>query len=407
MWFTLLNGVGRFDPPNAPPDPNRLRLDLDAQSITLDPRPNSLDLHAQLSDPVAPRKARYRYRLVGEAEDFSEWSPDPRIPLSNVPPGAYRLEIEAEDRYGRRAKPISIEVVARAHPWESWPFRFAAALLALGGAYVLYQRRVRAIEQDRLALAAAVTAGRADLEAANQRLQELSLTDMLTGLRNRRYFSEVMEDELRLLKRRFAERTKSDDPNRDAVFFLLDLDRFKTVNDLFGHSGGDTVLQHTARRLESLLRRTDRLIRWGGEEILVISLDCRRNEAKDLAARILATIAGEPYPIGPEGGIHITTSIGWAAYPFAIDGGTAQAEDVVRLADRGLYRAKRAGRNCAVGISPVAEDPSQGGAPLGAVEVLEELGYPVIFTTVKGPTLKGHSVESLRGSGGSGPVPRP
>ncbi|HMT20056.1 MAG TPA: diguanylate cyclase [Promineifilum sp.] len=65
---------------------------------------------------------------------------------------------------------------------------------------------------------------------------------MLTGLRNRRYFSEVVEDELRLLKRRYDERHSGGDPNRDAVFFLLDLDRFKTVNDLFGHAGGDLTV---------------------------------------------------------------------------------------------------------------------------------------------------------------------
>jgi diguanylate cyclase (GGDEF)-like protein len=384
MWFTLLNGIGRFDPPNAPPEPSRLRLDLEAQSVTLDPRPNSVDLHAQLSDPVAPRKARYRYRLVGESDVFSDWSSDTHIPLSNVPPGVFRLEVEAEDRYGRQARPISLEVVARAHTWETWPFRAGVVILALGGVYALYQGRVRAIEQERLDLAAAVKAGRADLEAANQRLQELSLTDMLTGLRNRRYFSEVVEDELRLLKRRYDDRTRDGDPNRDAVFFILDLDRFKAVNDRFGHAGGDAVLQTTARRLESLLRRTDRLIRWGGEEFLVISLDCRRSEAGELAARILAAISTEPYPIGPEGGIRMTTSIGWAAYPFSIDGTAAQAKDVVRLADQGLYRAKRAGRNCAVGVAPAGRDRDDATAPLSAVEVPEELGYPVVFTTVRG-----------------------
>ena len=400
LWFTLLNGVGRFDPPTAPPAPNRLRLDLGMENVILAPRPNSIDLHAQLSDPVAGRKARYRFRLIGATEEWSQWSSDPHIPLSNVPPGAYRLEVEAEDRYGRKSGPVSIPVAARGHGWESWPVRIAAILAAMGGAYVLYQWRMRAIELERLALAEAVKAGRADLEVANQRLQELSLTDMLTGLRNRRYFSEVVEDELRLLKRRFDERRGSGDPNRDALFFLLDLDRFKTVNDLFGHAGGDAVLQETARRLAALLRRTDRLIRWGGEEFLVVSLDCQRSEASEMASRILSAISREPYPIGPEGGIRITTSIGWAAYPYSIDGAEPHPEDVVRLADRGLYRAKRAGRNCAVGISPAVDGP-----PAGPVEILKDLGIPVTFTMVKGlPRDGGIALESLRGSG---PVPRP
>ena len=399
FWFTLLNGIGRLDPPTEPPAPSRLRLDQE-EAIILTPRPNSIDLHAQLSDPVASRKARYRYRLLGQGDEWSEWSSDPHIPISNVAPGEYRLEVEAEDRYGRQSSPVSLEIEAAAHWWESWPFRSMALLAGLSGAYGLYLWRVRAIELERLALAAAVKAGRADLEAANQRLQELSLTDMLTGLRNRRYFSEVVDGELRLLKRRFDERGSSGDPNRDALFFLLDLDRFKTVNDLFGHAGGDAVLQETARRLSSLLRRTDRLIRWGGEEFLVVSLDCQKSEAPEMAARILSAISEQPYPVGPDGGLRITTSIGWAAYPFSLSGAEPHPEDVVRLADRGLYRAKRAGRNCAVGISPAVDGP----ITAGPVEVLKDLGIPVVFTTVKGVQREGgEPLGSLRGSG---PIPR-
>jgi diguanylate cyclase (GGDEF)-like protein len=275
----------------------------------------------------------------------------------------------------------------------------------MGFFHALYRQRVRAIEQDKIALAAAVRAGRADLEAANRTLQELSLTDMLTGLRNRRYFSEVVEDEIRLLKRRFDERHSSGDPNRDAVFFLLDLDRFKTVNDLFGHAGGDAVLKESARRLEALLRKTDRLIRWGGEEFLVLSLDCQRREAPEMAARMMAAISTEPYPIGPEGGVHITTSVGWAAYPFSIEESETHPEEVVRLADRGLYRAKRAGRNCAAGIVPVAEAPLPGGTLTGTIELLRDLGISVTFTIVRGePRKAGHDLSTFRDSG---PVRRP
>jgi diguanylate cyclase (GGDEF)-like protein len=275
-----------------------------------------------------------------------------------------------------------------------------SGLLALGALYWLYVRRVRSIERDRLELEAAVKAGRADLEAANQRLQELSLTDVLTGLRNRRYFSEVVEDEIRLLKRRYDERHSSGDPNRDAVFFLLDLDRFKTVNDLFGHAGGDAVLKETARRLNALLRKTDRFIRWGGEEFLVLSLDCQRSEAPEMARRIMKAISSEPYPVGPPGGIHITTSIGWASYPFPASGVEPHPEDVVRLADRGLYRAKRAGRNCAVGILPLGEAELPGGKLTNTVELLKDLGMTVSFTLVRGePRSAGQDLGSMRDSG--------
>jgi diguanylate cyclase (GGDEF)-like protein len=405
VWFTLLNGIGLLDPPNAPPEPSPLRLSPRIDSLTLSPRPNQIDLYAELSDPVAARKARYRFRLLGQTETWSEWSGDPHIPLVNVPPGEYRLEIEAEDRYGRRGQALSVAVRARGHFWESWSFRITSLLLSLGGVYLLYGRRVRAIEQDRLDLAAAVGAGRADLEVANQRLQELSLTDMLTGLRNRRYFSEVVEDELRLLKRRYDERHSGGDPNRDAVFFLLDLDRFKTVNDLFGHAGGDLVLKETARRLNALLRKTDRFIRWGGEEFLVLSLDSQRSEAPEMAARMMSAISHEPFPVGPAPGIHITTSLGWAAYPFLVDGAEPHPEDVVRLADRALYRAKRAGRNCAVGAIPALAQVEATGTSPATVELLKDLGISVTFTMVRGETRPSdRGLDSLRESG---PVRRP
>lgn len=405
FWFTLLNGIGLLDPPNAPPEPGRLHLEPSLDSFVLEPRPNSLDLHVELSDPVAPGKARYRHRLTGQSDQWSEWSNDPHVPLANLAPGEYRLEVEAEDRYGRRSSPLSLVVMAKAHLWESWPARIGALMLALGLAYAVYQGRVRAIEQERRDLAAAVKAGRADLEVANQRLQELSLTDVLTGLRNRRYFSEVVEDEIRLLKRRYDERAASGDPNRDAVYFVLDLDRFKTVNDRFGHAAGDAVLKETGRRLQALLRKTDRLIRWGGEEFLILSMDSQRSEAPEMAARIMGAISREPYAVGPPEGIHVTTSMGWAAYPFSGPEAEPHPGDVVRLADRALYRAKQAGRNCAVGITPVGNETPAGDSRTGAVEALDDLGISVSFTMVQGPS--GALGQDLSSLGGTAPTRRP
>jgi predicted signal transduction protein with EAL and GGDEF domain len=119
----------------------------------------------------------------------------------------------------------------------------------------------------------------------------------------------------------------------------------------------------------------------------------------------MAALSTEPFEVGPPGGLFITTSIGWAAYPFSQPDVAPQPEDVVRLADRALYRAKRAGRNCAVGITPASQEPLEGGMRTGTVELLKDLGISVTFTMVKGqPRAAGQDLTSLRGTG---PVRRP
>ena len=160
------------------------------------------------------------------------------------------------------------------------------------------------------------------------------------------------------------------------------------------------MLKETARRLEKLLRKTDRLVRWGGEEFLVLSLDCRRAEASDLAMRIITAVSGQPFAVGPPGGIAVTTSIGWAAYPFSAAHSDLQPEDAVRLADRALYRAKRGGRNCAVGIVDTEDPVGQDGKLTGTVEILRDFGFSVGFRLARGAAQTGgKNIESLQGSG--------
>jgi hypothetical protein len=142
------------------------------------------------------------------------------------------------------------------------------------------------------------------------------------------------------------------------------------------------------------------LIRWGGEEFLVLSLDCQRNQAPEMASRMMSAISSVPFPVGPPEGIHITTSIGWAAYPFSTGKVEPHPEDVVRLADRALYRAKRAGRNCAVGISQAQGPVPVEGGTTGTVEILKDLGIAVTFTVVKGlPRTLGQDLAALADSG--------
>jgi diguanylate cyclase (GGDEF)-like protein len=225
--------------------------------------------------------------------------------------------------------------------------------------------------------------GRA-LSRMNSVLQEASITDPLTGARNRRFFDETIAADVDHVLRAYGDR--HDDNTRDLVFYLIDADNFKEVNDWFGHTVGDKVLVEMARRVSTAIRNSDVLVRWGGEEFLVVSRYTNRREAEILASRVLFAVGDTPFVIeGLEESIVQKCSVGWAAFPFVPEQPEAVSyEEVLSLADRALYVAKAQGRNRAVGMSPGKESWSiapglqrlTARAP-GSVEARHTLGHGI------------------------------
>jgi len=139
------------------------------------------------------------------------------------------------------------------------------------------------------------------------------------------------------------------------IFALIDIDRFKRVNDELGHAAGDKLLQEIAKRIDSVKRGTDDLVRWGGEEFLLVCRSTDREHAPMLFARVLGAIRDVPFDVGNGVEVHKTCSIGWAAFPWLRDDvGHLSVENVIELADKALYVAKREGRNRTVGLVPAA-----------------------------------------------------
>jgi len=172
-----------------------------------------------------------------------------------------------------------------------------------------------------------------DLESLNQRLDEISRHDTLTGLSNRR---DMME-KLALLKAR------ADRNGTPLSMLMIDMDHFKTINDNQGHDLGDRVLQKVAGILKARLRAQDLLARWGGEEFLIALADTDHNGALRAAEQFRAAVE--------DGGLSSAS----AAMPVTITVGVAQyqpGEDLQSLitrADDQLYVGKRAGRNRVAG----------------------------------------------------------
>ncbi len=175
------------------------------------------------------------------------------------------------------------------------------------------------------------------LRGAMQASLQMAVTDVLTGLHNRRY----LDNHLGLL---FHEGTR----NRPLAALILDIDRFKAINDSYGHEAGDEVLRAFADRVRLHTRPIDIVARYGGEEIVVILPDAGMAEARAIAERIRERIEATPFEVLRQTrSLPVTVSIG-VAVRAAGDGSPG---DVLRRADDALYEAKAAGRNRVVTLA--------------------------------------------------------
>ena len=145
------------------------------------------------------------------------------------------------------------------------------------------------------------------------------------------------------------------DPDRedtDIIFILIDLDRFKSINDTYGHDAGDRILRQVADTLRRVCRRSDFVVRWGGEEFLVVARFTDRKRTFDASERIRLSVEETPFDLGEERELRITCSIGVACFPFiGTFTGEMTWEQVLAVADQGLLAAKASGRNATVLVS--------------------------------------------------------
>lgn len=174
------------------------------------------------------------------------------------------------------------------------------------------------------------------LRQANGQLAHMAERDGMTGLLNRRAMTGWI-----------ATRPLPDMTSPGALL-VLDIDRFKQVNDNYGHAAGDAVIVEVAHRLAAQLREGDRLARWGGEEFIIYAEHVSAQQLPALAARLLHCVADTPVQT-PAGPLHVSASLGMTRYPLAGDA-PRDWEAHLAVADQALLRAKRSGRRgaCAV-----------------------------------------------------------
>jgi len=293
-----------------------------------------------------PKSARLRYMLEGYDRDWRDL-PDVkyrRANYTNLPPGDYTFKVRGANDRGSWSEQ---EAVHRFRvPARFVETRGSIALLVLVLAsfgYGAYLWRVAALRQDRHRLQAAVERRTEELAEANRQLLEASETDPLTRLKNRRFIYDQLPADIANLQRRLL----GDDAEAGAIGFLVvDADHFKRINDEHGHDVGDDVLRRIASTLRTAVRPGDYVVRWGGEEFLIVLRELQSGDLALVAENLRRAIAEAGFAAESGARLAITASIGGVEYPLVRSAPKALSwQKHVELADLALYAAKKAGRN--------------------------------------------------------------
>jgi len=293
-----------------------------------------------------PASVVLRYRLRGYDQDWRDLQlVSPRSAnYTNLPAGKYTFEVMASNNAGIwNETPATLSFSIKPYFHETGLFYLLLSALLATIVYAGYRQQRRAHLMQRAQLEQQVAERTQQLHAANLQLEHASQTDPLTGLRNRRYLANQIPVDLAFYDREQA-RTGSTD--HTLLFALVDLDHFKRINDNHGHKSGDRVLQQFAQVMTRLVRVGDYVVRWGGEEFLLVFRPIPREFVPVLGERIRRCVAEHVFDAGDDVRIPLTCSIGLAEYPLFRDAkGPLGWEQMIELADAALYWVKEHGRN--------------------------------------------------------------
>jgi diguanylate cyclase (GGDEF)-like protein len=311
-----------------------LRLDiakaqLGTQSLLAGPRPtvkwrDNAALDVAFGSRTFDRSAttELRYRLLGlSTEWYSSRTFNIHIPA--LAPGQYQLEAMAVDTpHQRHSAAVTVAFDVKPPWWNTVVFRILAVLLAALVLVAAWRWQNRRMQRHQRALELQHREREALLERATR--------DALTGLWNRATILEFLTGEI----------GKARKHGGALAVAVIDVDFFKSINDSFGHAGGDEVLKELARRLRATLRQHDFLGRYGGEELLVVMPGLAPEDRGSLMDALRANICATPFRVGA-GELRVTVSIGGAWLDAAQEG----PDELIKRADAALYEAKAAGRN--------------------------------------------------------------
>ncbi len=299
-----------------------------------------------------PGGTRFQYYLEGFDKEWSAWTAETKKEYTNLPEGRYCFRVRAKNVYGTMGREAEYRLRILP-PWYRtlWAYFIwiSGSIIALLGIVYLYTLSLRR-QKDHLEVIVAERTQQ--LHEASEFLLQATLTDPLTGLRNRRFMHEVLQNDVAafIKRKQYLLNAKN---HREAVLenavfglFLMDIDFFKRVNDAHGHDAGDRVLKQFAALLMDSVRQDDAVLRMGGEEFLVVLKRVVPDHLAIFAAKILEKVAATHFDIGGGVSVRKTCSIGYVSLPvYWEQPGLLTFEQSTMIADLGLFYAKGHGRN--------------------------------------------------------------
>jgi diguanylate cyclase (GGDEF)-like protein len=296
------------------------------------PTANSIAVEFSSLDYSAPERNRYAYRLDGFDTTWIDTEAPHRVAAyTNLPPGEYTLHLRGSNRDGVWSESsLSVPIQVLPAWYQTALFRVALALVACALVAALVQGRTVYLRRNQRDLERQVVERTAELRESQRQLEQIAYYDTLTALPNRRMFTEEFRELImlaRLQNQRFA-------------LLLIDLDRFKQINDSLGHDAGDALLIEAAIRLQAAVRKSDCVARLGGDEFAVlVAQNPAATDIENICHRIIDSFVMAVSINGAQ--VKSSASIGVAVFP---DHG-ATLDSHYKSADLALYEAKRAGGN--------------------------------------------------------------
>jgi diguanylate cyclase (GGDEF)-like protein len=336
------------------------------EQITLDYTKSMIAFSFAALNYRDPEKNQYAYQLEGFDDKWREVGNQRSALYTNLPAGKYQFRVKASNNDGiwnTQGRSISLTILPP--PWKTWwAYTVYISLSISLLLFLVLQQHKKVLEERKRSseLEIKVADRTAELRYKNEELEQayvqleaISLSDPLTGLSNRRYLQKLMPMDIAKVQREYENKFSNRIPKKpslDLTFFILDVDHFKSVNDTFGHAAGDHLLIQLSELLTHICRESDCVVRWGGEEFLIVSRFADRDEAPLMAERIRTSVEQHHFDLHDGTYLRKTVSIGFACFPFLPDKPMALPwEQVIDIADHALYAAKKSGRNRSVGLA--------------------------------------------------------